>query len=345
MADELSQKQIDAIFKGGEEKLSEMAQKDSGLGSYEQYDFNRPDMFNRDHLNSLRSISSNFARGLSQFLSASLRTNVEFKLKSKGAVEQVPFASEYVKELVENYFAFCITELGVEGLGAVILEFDLDLVLAIQTNYLGGGDSLKFEDKRRALSPPEMRIMEGWVKKIVLEQLTEAFKQVITFQFQIEKIETDPQHLLRVTRDSDMLAILSFDLEHERDGERVVKESVIRLCIPHQSIEPIIHEFTTDNIREFTVDNQDSNDRLYIEDHIKMVKRELEIELGKSAMTVRDLMKIEVDDYIELSQKINKPLVATIDNKPKFSCRPGKSGIWKGVRIVEFAKKGDVEVE
>ena len=56
---------------------------------------------------------------------------------------------------------------------------------------------------------------------------------------------------------------------------------------------------------------------------IKNAELEMQVILGMAQIEVSDIIDLKVDDVIKLDQKLNKELVACINNKKKFYVVPG----------------------
>ena len=87
MKDVLSQEEIDSLIQA----LSSGQLDESDKNAEEdvrRYDFKRPNKFSKEQVRTLSNIHENFARILSNFLTAYLRTNIQIKLES---VSQLTF--------------------------------------------------------------------------------------------------------------------------------------------------------------------------------------------------------------------------------------------------------------
>lgn len=69
----------------------------------------------------------------------------------------------------------------------------------------------------------------------------------------------------------------------------------------------------------------------------KIVVEQLPIEiiglLGQAEIPMRRLAGLAVGDVVVLNQKIDRPIVASIDGRPFFECWPGKVGATQGLEI------------
>lgn len=335
----LTQKEIDDLFEKGLEKLDNAM--NTNVDGYQPYDFNRPDKFNLENIRSLRAISNSFARSFSQIMSASLRLPINFKLSRNNQIEQLPYASEYVEKMVKDYYAFCVVELGKKDLGKIIIEIDLGLALAIHRNLCGRSKEFNIEEKK-PMTEIEKETMEEWVTDKMFGQLAEAFQNVENFNFKLEKIETDPQYV-KVTRNSDMIVLIPFDIEIgdvEVTNEFVQKESVMRICIPYLAIEPVAEKLTTENSSEYSVNNNatEKNEDV-IKNHLSTVECDIEIELGKNQINLKELLTLKKGDVLPLEKYVNESLIGYIDEKPKFSCIAGQKENRVAVKIQAFAER------
>lgn len=336
--DRLNQKQIDDLFERGMEGIEDLLS--SNLDGYQNYDFNRPDKFNLENIRSLQSIANVFSRGFSQIMSASLRVPINFKLNKDNMVEQVPYATEYIEKMVKDYYAFCIIDLGDRNLGMIIVEIDLALAIPIHRNLLGAGKNFAIDEERKPLTEIEKIAMEEWVQDKMFPQLEEAFQNVAQFNLRLANIETDPQYV-KITRPSDMIVLIGFDVEigSQEDKKKQVKEAGIRICIPYLSIEPIMDKLTTENANEYRLDKVEDDQKPIIEKHLHLVKKKIDVELGKNKISLKELLALSEGDILPLERKIDEELIGYISDKPKFSCVPGRKGNKIAVKIKNFAKK------
>lgn len=341
----MSQNQIDELFENDEQDLDQLLLENGDEEEdYQTYDFNRPDKFNMENIRSLQSIANVFSRGFSQIMSASLRIPINFKLNKDNVIEQVPYASEYVEKMVKDYYAFCIIDLGDEKLGKIIVEVDLALALPIHKNLLGAGKDISLHGDRKPLSEIEKDVMEEWVRDKMFPELEDAFQNVAQFHLDLTNIETDPQSpYVKITRGSDMIALIAFDVEIGTHEDKEVKEAGIRICIPYLSIEAIIDKLTTENANEYKLDLAGGDQEEVIKKHLFMVRKKVDIELGKNKISLKELLELAEGDVLPLDRKIDDELIGYVAQKPKFSCVPGRKGNKLAVKIKTWARKEDEE--
>lgn len=97
MVDVLSQNEIDALLaalSSGEMDADEL-KKEETQKKIRSYDFKRAVRFSKDHIRSLTRIHDNFARYLTTYFSAQLRTFVQINVVQ---VEQLPY-DEFIRSI------------------------------------------------------------------------------------------------------------------------------------------------------------------------------------------------------------------------------------------------------
>lgn len=55
--------------------------------------------------------------------------------------------------------------------------------------------------------------------------------------------------------------------------------------------------------------------------------------LGKTKLSMRRIAELKTGDVVKLNQRIDKPIVATVDGKPFYECWPGKIGETQALEI------------
>jgi len=342
MANEnLSQNQIDALFESTTNK-DEKIQELIGSGGnekikFKKYDFAQPDKFNLDNINSLKQISKTLGRNLSQTLTARFRLSspLSIELNKENTIEQIPYANEYTEKMPKDFFVFVVIELGKElGLGKFILQMDLSLVLSLHRKS-AGAPKVELGEERKPLSYLEKKGLERWLKQYVIPNLEESFEGLVKTKMEIVGIEMDPQPI-KITTPNDMIALIAYDVWFENDKN---SKSTMFLCIPYLSIEPIIDRLTTENVDEFKINHEDKGKKEMLRRNVELVQKRVDVELGKTTMQLKHLLRLDVEDTLRLNTEIGDALVGYIENKPKLLCMPGKVGTKYAVKVVGFAEK------
>lgn len=65
-------------------------------------------------------------------------------------------------------------------------------------------------------------------------------------------------------------------------------------------------------------------------------------ELGKAAITVKELLELQVGDVIKLKKRVNQEIEVSIAGRRKFAARPGSVEGKKAVRVVRQLNEEDL---
>ncbi|MEI4830602.1 flagellar motor switch protein FliM [Bacillus sp. FJAT-53711] len=329
--DKLSQEQIDALLKAMNEgaEMPDFAQE---AEKFQEYDFTRPEKFGVEHLRTLHTIASSFGKQLSQSLAARMRIPIEL---GPSTVEQVPFTSEdaekmpFTSEYVEkDYYLYCVIDLGLPGLGEIVIEMDLAFIIYIHECWLGGDSKRKFT-RRRPLTAFEGLTLKN-IFSILCQNLEQSFESVIEIKPKVVTTETNP-NALKITTASDMISVLNVNMKTD------YWNTTIRLGIPFLSVEDIMDKLTSENIVEHSSDKR----KTYfaeVEAEVQKVRKPVYVAVGEQKITMGSLEQLEEGDIIPLQTKVTDQLRGYVDGKHKFNCFVGKDGTRKAFLFKSFVE-------
>ena len=226
----LSQEEIDALLNaasdqgGGSQPAFEGDQQTSVVG----YNFRRPDRVTKDQIRSLHFLHDRFARNVSTSMSAYMRVVTDVTILS---VEQFTY-SEFLMSLSDPTAFYAISMRPLEGTAA--LELNPSVAFTMIDRMLGG--SGRGVAVNRALTEIEQNVTDG-VVKLILENLTDAWRGIVDVQFRISGRETRPQ-MLQVAAPNEVVLLMSFEI---RIGDT---RGVLNICFPAASIEAVSGSFT-----------------------------------------------------------------------------------------------------
>lgn len=188
------------------------------------YDFKRALRFSKDQIRSLTRIHENFARLLTTFFSAQLRTYVQISVVS---ADQLPY-EEFIRSIPKMTI---LTVFEVPPLdGRVLLEVNPNIAYAMLDRVLGGrGVSL---NKIENLTEIETKIMSNLFEK-AFSNLREAWESVADIDPMLTDFEVNPQFLQMVSPNETVVVISLNTQIGDTSG-------MINICIPHVVLEPII---------------------------------------------------------------------------------------------------------
>lgn len=327
-SDVLSQSEIDDLLSAlstgvvsAEEIKDEQKQK-----KIKVYDFRRPDKFSKDQIRTLYMLHENFARLMNTYLSAHLRTIVHIDVAS---VDQLTY-EEFIRSLPSP------SVIGVFQMrplkGNAILELNPNVIFSI-IDRLFGGPGLP-PAKTRSLTDIEEAIVKRVINK-TLECFAEAWKQVVAVEPKLEIIESNPQ-FTQIVPPNDMVVIITL---HVKIGQ---VEGLVNICIPYLVLEPIMSKLTTTYWVASSVAKQ------ALPEHINAIQRKLEkafiplyVELGRTTVTVQELLGLVVNDVLRLESKIEDDLNVIVGQREKFRGKPGLSGHKVALQITQVISEGD----
>jgi len=312
----LSQDEIDALLTSTPELVN--GQDDelpSGNESVIIYNFRRPDRINKEQIRSLHFLHDRFARNISTSLSAYLRSVTEVNVTS---VEQFTY-SEFLMSLPDPTAFYAISLSPVEGLAA--LELNPAVAFSMIDRMLGGsGQGMA---PTRGLTEIEHNVIDG-VVKLVLEQLTETWRNVVDVRFRVSGRDTRPQ-MLQVAAPNEVVVLIGFDI---KIGDI---RGMLNFCLPATAIETVGDSFTHTwyrTQREPTLDDRQEFWRTL--GHLPMA-----ITAGvETTLAARDLLELAPGDVIALGHRVRDPLQVRVRDALKFEAVPVQEGGRAGVRLL-----------
>jgi flagellar motor switch protein FliM len=330
MADSLSQEEIDSLLGAldtGEVDVEEMKKEESEQ-KIKLYDFERPMKFSKDQIRTFQMLNENFARSLSTYLSGRLRYYVDVNL---GPIDQITY-SEFLKSLSNPTFMTIFT--GNSLSGSAILEVNLGVIFGMIDRILGGiGETVS---KPRTLTEIELNIVRREAMRF-LTLLRDAWVNVMEFVPEIENIESNPQ-FVQIAPQNEMTLLVTLEIVIGN------VEGFLNVCFPSSVIEPFSENLTNQMWFASSMQKKQSELRPVIKRNLDRTPIELAVELGKTHLSLSDLLYLEVGDVIRLDRYKDEELDVCIGNKPRFKGTAGKKRGKKAIKITQLIKD-DLEFE
>ncbi|MBT2691454.1 flagellar motor switch protein FliM [Bacillus sp. ISL-55] len=327
----LSQSEIDALLSAlstGEMDADEL-KKEQVEKRVKVYDFRRALRFSKDQIRSLTRIHENFARLLTTFFSAQLRTYVNISVASADQIPYEEFIRSIPKMTILNVF-------DVEPLeGRILMEVNPNIAYAMMDRLLGGKGTS--HNKVDSLTEIETRIMSNMFEK-AFENFREAWSSISDIDPQLSEFEINPQFLQMVSPNETVVVISLNTTIGEASG-------MINICIPHVVLEPIIPKLSvkywmqSDKKQSLPIENS------VLQSEIRKADVSITAEIGSSEISIQDFLMLEIGDVIELNQQIDKPLLIKVGDIPKFVGQPGKINKKLAIQVFDTFKGGDDDGE
>lgn len=327
----LSQSEIDALLSAistGEMDAEEL-KKEEVEKKVKVYDFKRALRFSKDQIRSLTRIHENFARLVTTFFSAQLRTYVQISVASTDQIPYEEFIRSIPKMTILNVYEVPPLD------GRIIMEVNPNIAYTMLDRVLGGrGVSV---NKVENLTEIETRIMSNLFEK-AFENLQEAWSTIVDIEPIMTDFEVNPQ-FLQLVSPNDTVVVISLNTHI---GET---SGMINICIPHVVLEPIIPKLSAHYWMQTSQKERKPEEIDMLEKRINDADLSIASELGETAITIQDFLLLDVGDVIELNKSIDSPLTIKIGEVPKFVGQPGKVGKKLAIQILDILKGGDEDGE
>ncbi|MFP3725762.1 flagellar motor switch protein FliM [Priestia filamentosa] len=323
--EKLSQDEIDVLISSFQAGGEEAVEQDSLKKEYREYDFNRPEKFSIDNLQSIERIANTFSKNVSQTLTGRLRAPISVEFAS---VEQVAFVTDYADTMTKDYYGFFVTNLGHPDLHEIVVEIDLAFIRAIHKRWLGNEFPKTLGD-RAPLTDIDLLTAKKLVENIVYENLELAFNSVAPISPSFVLYQTDST-LLKITSGTDMVALVTMNVVYEH------WQTTIRLVIPYESVEAVIDKLTVENIMEFSNKKKKKSYREDIEKGLENVEEEVHVTVGETTLTLNELVEIEVGDFLRFDNKVTNSVKGYAAGAYKFDCLIGKDRNRKAFRFLKY---------
>jgi flagellar motor switch protein FliM len=283
------------------------------------YDFKRPERVGKEQMRSLQTMHESFGRNFGASLSALLRTIVELKLTS---VDQLTY-SEFVFSLESPTCFNLINAAPLEG--QLILDINLSLLFPIIDRLLGGGNDAA-PPNRRPLTEIELRLVSR-ITDLFCAELKHAWENVVELNLSIDRVESNPQ-LVQIVPPNEVVVLSSFELTL---GEA---RGMMNLCIPFNAIERISTRLLSNSWVSYGKRSATPEMIERISGRLSRSQVELVVELADTTISTSDLIGLRVGDIIATEKDVQRPLVVSVEGRPKFHAQPGAFKGHKAIQVV-----------
>ncbi len=290
-----------ALAAGGEDLVYEKR-------NYKLYNFRRPDKFSKDHLRALQTIHENFARQLGLVLTAYLRMTVEIDVVS---VDQLTY-DEFVRSM-PNPMTVGILELDPLP-GQVLMGVGYEVTSSVIDRMLGGPGLP--EAKARELTDIENSLIRRVLDRTITS-LEEAWRSVMNINAAMVGMEESYQ-LIQVATPGEIVALVTFEvnLGNKNSG-------LMSLCVPYPVLEGVISQLSAQHIFHRQQSSIPVEEQEKILQKLHYARTPFQVMMGGTDINVKDLLELQVGDVIRLDREAKDPMLACVNDEPKFFCRPG----------------------
>lgn len=325
MAEVLSQSEIDALLSAlnSGELTPDEIETEEEKQKVRPYDFRSPQKFSKDHIRTLELIHDNFARIISNYLTAQLRANVKVKVET---VQQITY-EEFIHS-VPNPTILTVFKMPPLS-GSVLFESNPQFVYRVIDILLGGSGNSQY--KSREFTDIDKNIIKQ-VNKGLIANLKLAWEDVLEVQPEIEGLETNPA-LNQTLAPTEPVALITFSVEMNGTS------TFINICIPYLSVEKILDKLV---VQYWFRENdtgvlEESKEKL--RKRINVIDMEMTAQLGVTEITVDEFLRLSVGDIITLDTKTSEAVKIKVEDQDYMYAKPGIIGKSKGVQILDIIDK------
>jgi flagellar motor switch protein FliM len=317
--DFLSQEEVDALLKGVTGDVDEETPEDSPVEGIRNYDLGRQERIVRGRMPTMELINERFARYLRIGLFNYMQRSVEI---SVGPI-RVQKYSEFIRNLVVPTNLNLIQAKPLRGTGLIVL--DPNLVFLAVDNMFGGDGRFHTRVEGRDFTATEQRIIQGLLN-VLFEEYQKAWQPVFPLKFEYIRSEMNTQ-FANIATPSEVVIAITFTLEFSGNS------SELHICLPYSMVEPIRDVLYSAMHSEQTT--SDTRWTSMLTRQLQTAEVELVSTLGKSDITLGEVMNLKVGDVIPLT--IEETIPVSVNGVPVLEARYGIRNGQYALKIEKFS--------
>lgn len=328
MAEVLSQNQIDDLLsslKSGDIAYSEL-ESSSNEKKVRPYDFKIPKKFNKEQLKTLSIIYENYGRVLSSFLSGTLRNYCEVEVAT---IEEQRYF-EYSNALPENILMGVIEMKPLQG--SSMITMSQSIAFAIVDRLLGGQGEMYEVD--RDYTDIEVALLQKIIKDMSF-LLKDAWSNVYQIEPNFLRLESNSRQSQLVSPNETVVIVVLKVKIKDVDGD-------VSFCMPYEILEPVLEHLNTRYW--FTERRSSEEDRIANKNsllkNVNSIPLELKVVLGKSHVTLNEIMELQKGDVIQLETQVTDKAVVKSKKNEWFRGTLGMVGNHVAIKIDQVLLEG-----
>lgn len=317
MADQiLSPEEIDALLSAMDKGEVDLKPEARGEPVIQEYSLTSRSTMLRGQFFALEEVYDRFATKLGDFMSGTFQQPIEVGIVSSEMIKYGDFISTFSTPTSMNVFTM-------EPLiGTALMAVEPGLVFSL-IDCMFGGDG-KPLNRIREFTLIEQRMMKKFCVE-VLARLEQSWAVVQAVKIAFRKTEVKPE-FVHLASPGEMMLVVVFSIKGNAFAGN------IHLCISHLMLEPVKDRLSAPGRRE--KDAQPNwGDKL--QELLKDTPVSIIAELGRTVHTVGEVLKLKVDDVLQLPTGPKDQIVLKVDGVPKYYGFPGTI---KGNRAVEIIR-------
>jgi len=329
MAEVLSQAQIDELLgslQSGNVDIKEMEEQ-SSTKKIKEYDFTSPKKFTREQLKLLDNIFDNFSRLCALHLTSILRMTCQMEVVQVEEEEYREFNNALNDSVLVGIIGMHNEEHKIDD-KQILLEMSRPISFTMMDRILGGnGSGYAIE---REYTDIEISMMEYLLKQITAE-LNNAWTNYIEIKHTLDMLETNSR-LIQFIQPDESVAIVTLEI--------TIKElkGNINICLPAIALEEIFKVFNSKYAKQPKKGDpeQEKLRKDQIMESLKDSPLKVSAILGKSEITLRELLELQAGDIIPLNTAVSGDgVVVDVENLHWFT---GTMGTKKKKYAIKIGK-------
>lgn len=342
MADKMSQDEINLLVNGfnefnpdeEDEKrdakdnkiVSSGSNKTKGQTSlYKAVDFRKPNKLQYDNLGALKQIHEQFAKMLNNYLTMFLRISIQADVDFE-VIEQLTY-QQYVNVTNKNclWGVFATSE-DEEDEGKCFIQFDTAFCdFFIDRSFGGSAEYEPYDDSEDI----KMSEINKEISKTLFVNILNIYAQswdnanIVNFNMSLNSVEDNVQNLNLGIINSEMMLIIPIEIsmfqkkDDEEEGE--TKKTLFKIGIPYNVIEPVLDKL---NISNMLLSHRSEIENEKVKNTIQKMSNCVEVFVGETEITFKDLISLEKDDIISLEKQKTDTYDVYIGGIKKYEALP-----------------------
>ncbi|MFI5390663.1 MAG: flagellar motor switch protein FliM [Bacteriovoracales bacterium] len=330
MAQVLSQEEVDALLESIREEGKEsfgssfVIDTDKGESSVQPYDLTNQDRVIRGRMPILEIIYERFIRSFRVSLSNSLRKISTITMASTDLLK----FGEFVNTLP---IPSCMCILRFNSLrGPALIIIESKLAYAIIDSFFGGTDRPFTNIEGKEFTAIELSFLKK-VMDMAINDLEDAWMPIHRIDAQYLRTEINPQ-FVGIVPPSDVVIVTNLQIEFESAS------GLIMIVIPYSTIEPIKQKLSSSFQTDIELVDTVWSSALH--KHILRADTSLSVNLGKTEISVGDLLNLEKGDIIPLNQDASGEINILVEGVEKIRSLIGTHKGNKAIQILDKITKG-----
>ena len=265
------------------------------------FDFSRLDQISKAQLRALHLVHENFVRNLASTLSAYLRSYVVLNLVT---LSQISYA-EFLEGLESPT---CLAYIGLQPYdGTAVLELNTTLMFSLIELLLGSKGRAPTTVQRK-ITEIEKNLIQTLLR-VVLRDLSEAWKTVADISFAVQSLASEPQ-LLHVLAPAEAVVVIAIEV---RVG---TFSGLMNLAIPSLFIKRLRNKF--EQLRQVRRAESTEKDHLRLAQLIQDVTVTFEARLNAGTISARTLIDLEVGETLVLDCPVDTEVKGLLNGREKW---------------------------